>query len=180
VIVRAADRYRSEQPGIETWHCFSAGAHYDPVNVSFGSLVGVDEHRVAPGGGFDWHEHRGVVIVSFVLDGVLRHEDSAGATRLVAAGELLTQDARDGVRHRETNASATQDLRFVQLTMLAPAEVDVLRGPARVQGPRVHLFAARGRCRLADGTVLQAGDSLRASGVVEVVRAGEVLVTVEA
>ena len=28
------------QPGVESWHCFSAGPHYDPANVAFGSLVG--------------------------------------------------------------------------------------------------------------------------------------------
>ena len=119
------------------------------------------------------------MIVSFVLAGVLRHEDSTGAVRRVEAGELLTQDARAGVRHRETNASEADALRFVQLTMLAPCEVDVLRGPARVEAAHVHLFVTRGRCRLADGEVLEAGDSLRADGAVEIVRAEEVLVTVE-
>jgi quercetin dioxygenase-like cupin family protein len=180
VIVRAGDRFRTSQPGIESWHCFSAGAHYDPANVSFGSLVGVDEHRVDPGAGFGWHAHRGVVIVGFVLDGMLRHEDSTGATRLVESGQLLTQDARAGVRHRESNASEAEALRFVQLTMLDRCEVDVLRGPARVEARRVHLHATRGRCRLAGGEVLDAGDSLRADGAVEIVRADEVLVTVEA
>ena len=179
MIVRAGQRFRSVQPGIESWHCFSAGPHYDPANVSFGSLVGVDEHRVEPGAGFDWHAHRGVVIVSFVLDGALRHEDSAGATRLVEAGQLLTQDARAGVRHRETNASEAEALRFVQLTMLDRCEVDVLRGPSRVEARRVHLYVARGKCRLAGREVLDAGDSLRADGAVEIVRADEVLVTVE-
>lgn len=167
------------QPGIGSRHCFSAGAHYDPANVSFGSLVGFDEHVVDPGAGFDRHAHRGVVIVGFVLDGVLRHEDSAGATRLVEPGELLIQDARGGIRHQETNASETETLRFVQLTMLDRLEVDVLRGPARIEAPRVHLFATRGKCRLAGGEVLHAGDSLRVTRGVEIVRADEVLVTVE-
>jgi Pirin len=179
VIARAADRFRTVQPGIESWHCFSAGAHYDPANVSFGSLVGLDEHLVEPGAGFDWHAHRGVVIVGFVLDGVLRHEDSTGAMRIVEPGQLLTQDARAGSRHRETNASDAEALWFVQLTMLDRCEVDVLRGPARVEARRVHLYATRGKCRLADGEVLEAGDSMRAEGAVEIVRADEVLVTVE-
>ena len=110
---------------------------------------------------------------------MLRHEDASGGVRRVGAGQLLTQDARAGVRHRETNGSATKPLRFVQLTMVAPLDVDMLRGPARLDAPRVHLFVVRGRCRLAGGERLAAGDSLRAGAGVEVVSADEVLVTVE-
>ena len=42
---RAGQRFHTSQPGIETWHSFSAGAHYDPDNVAFGPLVGVDVER---------------------------------------------------------------------------------------------------------------------------------------
>ena len=74
MIVRAADRFHVAHDGIETWHCFSAGAHYDPDNVAYGPMIGCDEHLVGPGAGFDWHPHRGVEIVSWVLSGVLRHQ----------------------------------------------------------------------------------------------------------
>ena len=55
-IVRAGERYRSAHDGVESWHCFAAGANYDADNVALGALVGFDEHVVAPGGGFDWHD----------------------------------------------------------------------------------------------------------------------------
>jgi redox-sensitive bicupin YhaK (pirin superfamily) len=123
----SAERFRTDQAGITSWHSLSAGQHYDPSNLAFGSVVGLDEHLMAPGAGFDWHGHRGIVIVSRVLAGVLRHEDAGGRVLLVGPGELLVQAAGDGIRHSERNASATEPLRFLQLTLLGEAEVPDVR-----------------------------------------------------
>lgn len=162
---RAAERYRTDAGAITSWHCFAAGGHYDPANVSFGALVGTDEHLLAPGAGFDWHEHRGVVITSYVLEGTLRHQ-SGGLDRLVRAGELLRQDASEGVRHRETNGSAGP-LRFVQTTWLAGAPVvfELARGGLRLGG-WAHLFVAAGTFECADRE-LRAGDSVRVDAPLE-------------
>lgn len=190
---RAADRPVTEQPGITTRHCFSAGAHYDPDNTSFGALVAVDEHAVAPGCGFDWHAHRGVDIVSWVLDGALRHEDGAGRVQIVTAGGAQLQAAGSGIRHAEANASLTRPVRFVQLTalsdvdepryLLAPpplmtsvGELSVHRaGRLALDAPRVHLYVARGTFGAA-GALLASGDSVRADEPVEVDGTGELLV----
>ena len=172
---RAADRYRTEHGDITSRHCFSAGPHYDPANLSFGPLVAVDEHLLAPGAGFTEHAHRGVVIASWVLAGTLRHEQGGG-TRDVAAGELFVQDATAGIRHVEGNASAAEPLRFVQTTWLAGsgARMTVLRGAGSVAGP-AHLFVARGRFRVA-GVALAEGDSARCDGPADVAGTGELLV----
>jgi len=97
----ADGRGRSSQPGIESWHSFSSGPYYDPDRMSLGPIVGVDEHLVAPGAGFDWHAHRGVHIASWVMAGTLWHEDDTGAAQLVNPGELFVQSTGDGLRHRE-------------------------------------------------------------------------------
>jgi redox-sensitive bicupin YhaK (pirin superfamily) len=123
--VRRPDAFRTDQPGIVSHHVFSAGPHYDPDNLSFGPVIACDLHEVDPGAGFDWHAHRGVVIVSWVLSGTLRHEDSSGDIRLVQPGRVLVQSTGDGVRHTETNASSTDPLRFVQTTLLADSEASV-------------------------------------------------------
>jgi mannose-6-phosphate isomerase-like protein (cupin superfamily) len=176
-IVRAADRYRSEQPGIVSWYCFSAGVHYDPDNVAFGPIIGVDEHLVAPGAGFDWHAHSGVDIVSWVLAGVLRHEDSTGNVRLVAPGDRLVQSTGSGVRHTETNASVGEPLRFIQTTLLDPgrAHFAVWTVSGRVDAGRSHLFVASGAWQL-EGQSLQPGDSVRSDEPLAVAGNGELLV----
>jgi len=138
----AADRFETVAEGITTRHCFSAGAHYDPERVGFGPLTGLDEHTVGPGAGFDWHAHRGVEILSWVLDGVLRHEDESGTVLEVGPGELLHQSAGSGIRHRETNASGTVPLRFVQLTVLGETGPPlVARAAVPLLLPRLGLFA---------------------------------------
>lgn len=154
MILRADDRYATSHPGVETRHAFSAGAHYDPDDVAFGPVVGCDEHLVGPGGGFDWHAHRGVVIVSWVLSGTLRHEDDGGGELLVPPGDLLVQSCGDGIRHRETNASGTERLRFVQTTLLLDLERSV--GPA---SPPVRVGDVTIDVR--PGGTLQPGDTSR-------------------
>ena len=118
VLIRAEQRFRSEYHGIVSLHCFSAGVHYDPARLGFGALVAVDEHLLAPGAGFAEHAHRGVDIVSLVLDGSLRHVGRAGEL-VVGPGALLVQVCGDGITHAESNASEQQPLRIIQLTALA-------------------------------------------------------------
>jgi quercetin 2,3-dioxygenase len=193
-IRRAADRYRVEQPGITTWHCFSSGAYFDPDNVAFGRLVACDEHLVAPGGGFTAHQHRGVELVSWVLEGTLAHEDSAGRRRLVVPGQAQYQLAGAGIQHSERNASTLEPLRFVQLWLLTDAELtsyDVTTPPVtlsvgdfdvltrcrstQLAAPLIHLFVGSGNFHVA-GHDLAAGDSVRITNAVEVDGDGELLV----
>jgi hypothetical protein len=195
-VTRAAARYRSAQDGIESWHCFSAGAHYDPLNVSFGPIIGVDEHVLEPGAGFDWHGHRGVQIVSVVLDGTLRHEDSNGEVRFVEPGALLVQSTGAGVRHLEANASDSAPLRFIQTTILAagaPAlslarppqpvagvTVDVRRGPVQVGGcDNAYVLVLAGDY-YADGDPIEVGAAVRVDGgdIESIEGAGELLVAI--
>jgi quercetin dioxygenase-like cupin family protein len=139
-----SERFRTEQPGITSWHGFSAGPHYDPARLSLGPIVGVDEHVVQPGHGFDWHGHRGVVIASWVLAGTLRHDGADGSVRVVRPGELFVQSTGSGIRHRETNASETEPLRFVQITVLGEEETGVttMSLPANVGGVTVDVRSA--------------------------------------
>jgi quercetin 2,3-dioxygenase len=195
--VRAAGaRFETVQPGITTRHCFSSGRHYDPANIAFGALIALDEHVVAPGAGFGRHAHRGVEIVSWVLTGTLRHEDTAGRMELVGPGTALRQSAGSGIEHSERNASAAEPLRFVQLVVLgdlatpgcllgvppiglADGELDVLRPtePTEVSAADyVHLFVVRGPVVVA-AEVLSRGDSVRIrAAAVTVEGDGELLV----
>jgi mannose-6-phosphate isomerase-like protein (cupin superfamily) len=191
----AAERFWAKQPGITTRHSFSAGAHYDPDNVSFGPIVGVDEHVVAPGAGFDWHGHRGVTILSWVVEGTLRHEDSNGVERLVGPGEFLVQSTGTGIRHAETNPSSAEPLRFWQITLLgesaprvevsappvtvAGVSIDVHHGPSWSSGGR-DAFVVVTRSEFTDVSVdrLQPGDATRITDgdIVAIDGYGELLV----
>lgn len=118
-VLRSADRFRSDADGILTRHCFAFGNHYDPDNTGFGDLVAVNDEQVGPGRGYDLHRHRDSEIVTWVLDGALEHEDSAGHAGTIAVGTVQRMSAGSGVRHAERNASDRQPLRFVQMWLRA-------------------------------------------------------------
>jgi mannose-6-phosphate isomerase-like protein (cupin superfamily) len=160
-ILRADDRLRSSSAGIESWHCFSAGAHYDPDNLSFGALIGVDEHLLEPGAGFEAHAHRGVEIISWIAAGHLEHR-SGDEVQVINAGESLIQDAAEGIEHAERNPSDDEPLRLIQTTFLAGSNVlfDALRAAAEIQAPWLHVFVADGSWTF-DDLNLEPGDSLR-------------------
>jgi len=178
-ILRANERFETQQPGIHTWHCFSAGSHYDPDNLSFGPLIGVDEHLVDPGAGFAEHLHRDVEIISWVAEGQLSHT-SGDETQVINADESLIQDGVT-IRHTERN-DGEEPLRLIQTTLTSgsAAQFDVLRATADLQAGMVHLFVVDGSWSV-DGIDLEAGDSVRVddgqsheakgSGTVLVVRA---------
>ena len=130
-LLRGAERFVSDDNGIRSLHWYSSGAHYDPQRMGFASLVGYDEHIVAPGRGFEAHPHRGVDIYTWVLEGTLEHCDDAGNVHEVHPGMLQIQRTGTGVEHSETNPSATEDLRFLQILLLPS---DNLAAPQYILG----------------------------------------------
>lgn len=193
-----AGRTLTRTPGITTLHSFSSGAHYDPANTHFGLLVAHDEHRVEPGGGFEMHTHRGLEIVTWVIDGTLLHEDSTGRRSAIRHGTVQHLSAGSGVEHAERNGGAAQ-LRFVQMWVLGGsgppayevAETATMRVPGAAlhvvtldggatrlpDAPFVHVFVVTGRVELDVAGPLVTGDAARLGGGGGAIRgAGEVLV----
>ena len=136
---RAADRFRTVGDGVQTWHSFSYGAHYDPDRIRFGPVMAINTEQLAPGRGYDVHHHADVEIVTWVLTGVLRHEDSTGQAGDIGPGTVQRLSAGSGVRHSERNASDVEPLVFVQMMLVsdhdgppAYAQLDVDPVPGRL------------------------------------------------
>jgi redox-sensitive bicupin YhaK (pirin superfamily) len=112
---RAAERYESApEPGVATRHAFSFSGHYDPANTHFGALLACNEEVLGPGAGFAPHRHRDTEILTWVLEGTLRHEDDRGHSALVRPGQLQHLSAGGGVTHSESNPAAEGRVRFIQ------------------------------------------------------------------
>ncbi|WP_338453248.1 pirin family protein [Niallia oryzisoli] len=61
---------------LESNFSFSFGKNYDESNIRFGSLRVFNDDIVQAGKGFSIHSRREAEIVSIVLKGQFKHEDS--------------------------------------------------------------------------------------------------------
>ena len=91
----AQDRFRTEAEGRTTWHSFSFGAHYDPHNIGFGSLVAHNDELLPPGTGYAEHPHTDLEIVTWVLSGALRHTSTVGSA-VIGPGQVQRLSAGAG------------------------------------------------------------------------------------
>jgi redox-sensitive bicupin YhaK (pirin superfamily) len=116
-IRRAAERMRTRIGWLDSRHTFSFEEHIDPRHMGFRALRVMNEDRIAPAHGYGTRTRRDVEIVTYVLEGTLRHRDSLGSSAIVEAGGLQRMSAGTGVLHSEANASDTQPLRVLQVWM---------------------------------------------------------------
>ncbi len=134
------ERFRTVTEQTETWHSFSFGAHYDPGNVAFGSLIAHNEDHLVAGGGYAEHRHAGLEILTWVLSGALAHTDSAGHDGVVTRGLVQRLSSGSGVEHAE-RATTDAPVHLVQMWLtpdtptaepsyqLAPVRIDdLIRG----------------------------------------------------
>jgi quercetin 2,3-dioxygenase len=108
-------RFTSNHGWLKTSHSFSFANYYDPNNMNFGVLRVLNDDFVAPGEGFGTHPHRDMEIVSIVLKGQLKHEDSSGGAEIIHPGEIQRMTAGTGVVHSEYNPSDTEEVNFLQI-----------------------------------------------------------------
>lgn len=177
---RAAERFHTRGDGTSTWHSFSYGQHYDPDQIAFGPIIAINDESVAPSAGYGDHRHAETDIVTWVIEGTLRHQDSTGAGGDIEVGVLQHLRAGSGVTHAERNASDSVRLRFLQMMLrsdhdaepqyaqavgrlsVGPHEVVVVTGsgPALRPAGATLLHVTRGSARVGD-LVLHEGDQLR-------------------
>ena len=112
IIRRALDRFSTRDSGRQALHSFSFASFYDPDRVSFGPLFALNDHLLGRGRGYDAHEHRDVVLVTWVVFGGLVHTDETGTSTL-GPGELAVTHTGAGTTHSEVAGDAAT--RFVQM-----------------------------------------------------------------
>jgi redox-sensitive bicupin YhaK (pirin superfamily) len=121
-IRKGEDRGRTKLGWLTSFHSFSFNRYYDQTNVHFGPLRVLNDDIVMPGTGFGAHPHDNMEVVTYVLDGVLRHRDSTGTDGVIRAGEVQRMTAGTGIEHSEYNDSDTALVHFLQVWFLPNRE----------------------------------------------------------
>jgi len=98
-------------------HHFAVDSQSNPAHARLGSLVVWNDDEIAPHSGFPMHGHRDIEIVTYVREGVLRHQDSSGGWGEIRAGNVQTITAGRGIRHSERNDTDAR-LRIFQIWLL--------------------------------------------------------------
>ncbi|MCM3652260.1 pirin family protein [Metabacillus litoralis] len=130
-INRAASRYSAKNDWLESNFSFSFGEYYDESNIRFGALRVLNDDTIQPGKGFGLHPHREMEIVSIVLKGTLKHEDSLKNSGNLQYGSIQRMSAGTGILHSEFNPSDNEEASILQLwffpdeSKLTPSYEDV-------------------------------------------------------
>ena len=103
------------------WH-YSFDTYVDPEYTSFGTMRVFNDDRLVPGAVWPMHPHRDIEGLTYVVEGLFRHEDNVGGPPgPLPAGSVQRMTLGRGAYHSEQNASAAEPMRFIQIWIM-PAE----------------------------------------------------------
>ena len=143
----AAERGHANHGWLDSNFSFSFDQYYDPAHMGFRALRVINEDRVAPASGFGKHPHRDMEILTYVLEGAVKHEDSTGSSETLVPGELQHMSAGTGVLHSEMNPSNSEALHLLQIWLLPnqlgiPPKYEQKRFKVQDEPNQLHLLAS--------------------------------------
>ncbi len=115
---RANERGKFDFGWLKTSHSFSFGQYYDPEHIHFGNLRVINEDFVEADKGFGTHPHKDMEIITYMVDGVLKHKDSMGNEYEIKPGEIQRMSAGTGITHSEYNGSKENEAHLFQIWLL--------------------------------------------------------------
>lgn len=117
-IYPASSRFYAKNEWLESNFSFSFGPYEDNDNIQFGPLRVFNDDTIQPNNGFGIHPHRDAEIVTVVLRGMLKHEDSLGNSGILKFGDIQRMTAGTGILHSEVNPSQDEETDTLQIWFL--------------------------------------------------------------
>ena len=112
---KSSDRGYAHQGWLESFHSFSYTGYYDPDHINYSVLRVINEDVIEPEQGFAMHPHKNMEIITYMLQGELRHEDSLGNVAVVKAGDVQCMTSGTGIVHSEMNVSTDTPAHLLQI-----------------------------------------------------------------
>lgn len=88
---------------LDAHYHFSFANYFDRNRMGIGPLRVINDDIVKVGGGFDFHPHNDMEIITYVRKGAITHRDSLGNHGATKAGEVQVMSAGTGIVHAEFN-----------------------------------------------------------------------------
>jgi quercetin 2,3-dioxygenase len=98
-------------------HHFVVSTKGNLAHGPLGPLVVWNDDEISPGTGFGRHSHADMEIITYVRQGAVTHEDSAGNVGRTVAGDVQVMSAGTGISHSEHN-HGEEPLRLFQIWVL--------------------------------------------------------------
>jgi quercetin 2,3-dioxygenase len=163
----AAQRGHANHGWLDSFHTFSFANYYDPAHMGFRALRVINDDRVEAGRGFGAHPHNNMEIITYVLEGAVKHNDSMGTGSIIKPGDVQRMSAGTGVTHSEYNASRTEPLHLLQI-WLEPSQRSI---PPSYEQKSFSDQEKRGRLRVVaspdarDGSITIHADAVLYAGL---------------
>lgn len=114
----SAERGHFRSDWLDSYHTFSFDTYHDPRHMGFRALRAINEDRVRAGHGFPPHRHENMEVLTVIVAGSLKHEDSLGHGAALEPWEIQRFSAGTGIRHSEYNPSAQDEVHLLQIWIL--------------------------------------------------------------
>ncbi len=115
VLHKANTRSIADHGWLKSFQTFSFAGNYNPERIQFGALRVLNDDYIDGGTGFGEHPHDNMEIISIVLEGALKHEDSMHNVAVIEPGEIQVMSAGTGIYHQEYNKDEKHPAKFLQI-----------------------------------------------------------------
>lgn len=117
-VIPAARRWHWRNEWLTSRQSFPATGDFALDEHAHGVLFIHNEDTVAPGEGFDTHQHRDMEILTWVLEGTVVHQDSVGHAGMIHPGLAQRMSAGRGIRHSERNGAGYTERAWLHVVQM--------------------------------------------------------------
>jgi quercetin 2,3-dioxygenase len=141
LVRKSSERGKNKIDWLNANHTFSFGQYFDPKWTHFHKLLVINEDTIAAKMGFGTHPHKNMEIITYVIEGEIKHQDSMGSLGLITPGEIQVMSAGTGVAHSEHNNLEAKSTHLLQIWIMPSRDNLIPRyAQQRVFGPNEQNF----------------------------------------